>query len=213
MRDRIDLAVSAILGERQSGERLLVAVAGPPGSGKSTFSEALVAALNTHEDKLASGVSMDGYHLDNRQLDRLGLRSRKGAPQTFDFDGFRCLLGCLRESQRPVYFPVFDRELDIAIAGAGVVLPETDVVIVDGNYLMLDEAPWNSLSTYFGFEIFLRASLACLDERLTRRWLEHGNDPDSAAHRTKSNDLPNAELILGKVRHATGALFFSVDAM
>lgn len=211
MRDGIDLVVSAILAKHQPGERLIVAVAGPPASGKSTFSEALVAALNAHEDNLACGVPMDGYHLDNRQLDRLGLRARKGAPQTFDFDGFRSQLGRLREPRRPVYFPVFDRGSDLAIAGAGVVLPGTDVIVVEGNYLMLDEEPWSGLATCFDVEIFLRASMACLEERLIRRWLAHGHDPAAAARRAKSNDIPNAELILGKVRDAPGALFLRDD--
>ncbi len=149
---------------------------------------------------------MDGFHLDNRQLDDLGLRARKGAPQTFDFDGFRCLLDRLRGAARPVYYPVFDRERDIAIAGAGVVTPQTDVIVVEGNYLMLDEEPWSGLAGVFDIEVFLSTALARLEKRLIRRWLDHGYDHDGAAQRARSNDIPNAELVLNRVRPSAGAL-------
>ncbi len=210
MANRMDHVVEEILNRRRVGERILVAVAGPPATGKSTFSEALLKALNGRDGHTleACVVPMDGFHLDNAQLDHLGVRQHKGAPSTFDFDGFRCLLERVRNTRVPIYYPVFDRARDTAIAGAGVVTPETEVVVVEGNYLMLDEEPWTSLAPLFDLEIFLGAPMASLESRLIRRWLDHGYDLAGAKRRARSNDVPNAMLVLNKARASDRALIF-----
>lgn len=213
MNERVDLVLQEIQRRRRNDRRLLVAVSGPPATGKSTFSETLLEAL-THSDSTAETacvVPMDGFHLDNSQLDRLGLRARKGAPATFDFDGFRSLLERIRATRRPVYYPVFDRARDLAVAGAGVVLPETEVVIVEGNYLMLDEEPWSTLAPLFDLEIFLDTPAPLLEQRLIQRWLDHGHDPEAALARARSNDIPNAEKVLSGMRHSPNAVVLPGD--
>lgn len=208
MKDRVDLVLGEIRRRRQISKRLLVAVSGPPATGKSTFSEMLLEALTRTDGQATTAcvVPMDGFHLDNSQLDRLGLRSRKGAPSTFDFDGFHSLLERIRATRRPVYYPVFDRVRDLAVAGAGVVLPETEIVVVEGNYLMLDEDPWAALAPLFDLEIFLDTPPPLLEKRLIQRWLDHGHDSEAARNRAQSNDIPNAERVLGSIRRTPNAM-------
>lgn len=211
MHKSISTAVTAIEAIHVPENRILIAVAGPPATGKSTFSDALVQALNERNYPASCVVPMDGYHLDNLQLDRLGLMPVKGAPETFDFDGFRCLLERLRVARTLAYYPIFDRERDLAIAGAGAVLPDTEIIIVEGNYLMLDNAPWNDLAQFFDIEFFLETAEARIKERLVDRWLAYGYDQAGAQARALSNDIPNMKLVLGNVRASTKAHFIQAD--
>ena len=205
MHDPIERAFAAIRERHDPIGRSLVAVAGPPAAGKSTFSVELASVLNAHGPAEAVVVPMDGFHLDNMQLDRLGLMPRKGAANTFDFDGFRSLLERIRATRdRPIYFPIFDRAADQAVAGAGVVLPSTRIAVVEGNYLLLDEHPWSGLAPLFDVEIYLDVSLDCLERRLIRRWLDHGHDHEAAARRAHSNDFPNARHVASSVRSGPG---------
>lgn len=176
------------------GARVLVAVAGAPGSGKSTLAEALVARLDD-----AVLVPMDGFHLDDRVLDARGLRHHKGAVETFDADGFVALIARLAVPDAEVIFPVFDRSREIAIAGAGVVTPGHRIVVIEGNYLLLDKAPWNSLR--YDMTVWLDVSEAELERRLTGRWQTYGKDASQiAAH--LQNDLANARFVMSRTRAA-----------
>ncbi|WP_055555893.1 nucleoside/nucleotide kinase family protein [Streptomyces sp. NBRC 110028] len=124
-----------------SGRRRLLGIAGPPGAGKTTLAEYLVGALGPERAVL---VPMDGFHLADVELRRLGLLDRKGAPETFDPYGYTALLRRLKEPRpgEPVYAPGFERELEQPIAGSIPVAPEIPLVITEGNYLLLDDAPW-----------------------------------------------------------------------
>lgn len=169
--------------------RRLVAIAGAPGSGKSTLAESLVAQLPQ-----AALVPMDGFHLDNRILDARGLRARKGAPETFDAAGFVSLIHRLR-AEDEVFVPVFDRSRDLAIAGAGRVGHETPLVVVEGNYLLLDAPIWRDLRALFDLTVRLDVPRAELHRRLTARWQGLGKDAATiAAH--LENDLANADRVL-----------------
>ncbi len=187
---------------RAAGDgRIILAVAGPPGSGKSTLSAALVQVLEDRAPGMAAELPMDGFHLDNAVLDARGLRARKGAPETFDFDGYRAALGRLRAGES-VAVPVFDRGLDLARAGAAVVGPEQRIVVSEGNYLLLGRSPWDGLAGMFDVTLFLSVSEHELRARLVRRWLDHGlSEPDAVA-RAEGNDLANARLVLGMRRAA-----------
>jgi fructokinase len=170
--------------------RLRVAVAGPPGAGKSTLAAALVDRLN-RDTPVAALVPMDGFHLDNAILDAHGLRARKGAPETFD------ALGVLRMVERlardpEVVIPGFDRVRDIAIAGAAVVGPERRIAVVEGNYLLLDAAPWRDLRPLWDLSVLLSPPVDVLRARLIDRWLAHGHDAAAAEARAMGNDIPNA---------------------
>lgn len=182
------------------GARRLIAVAAAPGAGKSTFAEALVLALQARGDGGAL-VPMDGYHLDNRILESRGLVARKGAPQTFDAAGFVAMIRRLR-TEAEVFVPVFDRVRDLAIAGAARIGPEHGVIVVEGNYLLLDQAPWSGLAEAWDLSVWIDVPMAVLEARLIQRWLDHGLSPLQAEARARGNDLTNAALVIARSRLA-----------
>lgn len=197
MRRALNLDLSAILdriaGLQPRRYRILVALAGAPASGKSTLAEALVQALN-RSGQSAALVPMDGYHLDNRILESRGLLSRKGAPETFDANGFIHLIG--RLSREPeIAIPLFDRERDIAIAGRALVEPHQRIAIIEGNYLLFDEKPWACLSEHWDLSIRVETPMEELERRLVKRWLDHGLNEPAALQRARRNDLVNAARI------------------
>lgn len=174
--------------------RKLIAIAGAPASGKSVISAALRDLLR--QDGIAvEVVPMDGFHLDNSLLDARGLRARKGAPETFDVAGFITLIQRLKTGKEVVY-PLFDRTRDLAVAGAGVVAPDCDMVIVEGNYLLFDEQPWSELARLWDYAIWLDTPVETVRQRCISRWLTHGHDPDAARQRAEGNDLANARRII-----------------
>ncbi|GLU26292.1 nucleoside/nucleotide kinase family protein [Brucella sp. NBRC 12950] len=182
--------------------RLIVAIAGPPGAGKSTISEYLRDAINKGGVGPAVIVPMDGFHLDNAILEERGLRSRKGSPPTFDCAGFAALLGRLKNASEDVVIPAFDRTLDLARAGAAIVRADHQILLVEGNYLLLDQEPWTELASFFDMTIFLEVPFSELERRLIQRWLDHGHTEDAARQRALSNDIPNAELVVSSSRDA-----------
>jgi fructokinase len=177
----------------RTGRRRLVALVGPPASGKSTLATKLVEALATMESR-AQVVPMDGFHLDNRLLAERGLMRRKGSPDTFDVRGLLSLVSRLPDDAN-VIFPLFDRARDIAIAGAGQVCDDCETLIIEGNYLLYDAPLWCELSTCWDFAIRLEVSTSMLRERLIDRWLANGLSQEQAQSRAEENDLVNAALI------------------
>ncbi|WP_323764383.1 nucleoside/nucleotide kinase family protein [Marinovum sp.] len=174
--------------------RWLIAVAGGPAGGKSVLAHVITGAVNA-AGRTARAIPMDGFHLDNDILDARGLRARKGAPETFDADGFIHLMHRLKAGGEVIY-PLFDRSRDLAVAGAGVIEADCDVAIVEGNYLLFDEAPWSSLGKLWDLSVWLDTPEEELRNRLVQRWLDHDHTPEEALARAESNDLPNAHRIL-----------------
>lgn len=196
--------LAATLFRKAAGrKRLMVAIAGAPGSGKSAFAEALLALL---PEDTGLVVPMDGFHYDNAVLEARGLLPRKGAPETFDFDGFRHLLERLRRADADVAVPLFDRKADLARAGAALVPAEAKFVLVEGNYLLFDESPWYGLSPLFDLTVWLDTPAEELERRLIQRWIDHGMTAEAARTRTFSNDLPNAERIRASRREPDVAI-------
>ncbi|WP_420960314.1 nucleoside/nucleotide kinase family protein [Brucella sp. IR073] len=193
---------SAILSKAKGGGRFLLGIAGPPGAGKSTLAEQLRDALNKGGDGPSAIVPMDGFHLDNAILDQRALRSRKGSPPTFDCAGFEMLLRRLKTAEEDVVIPVFDRTLDLARAGGAIVEARHRILIVEGNYLLLDEAPWNRLHGVFDMTVFLDVPFDELERRLVQRWLDHDHTLEEARARALSNDIPNAQLTVTASRPA-----------
>lgn len=176
--------------------RHMVAIAGPPASGKSTLAERTVKALNTAVHGSAAILAMDGFHLDNSVLAERGTLDRKGAPHTFDVAGFENLLKRLRAHDEPeVIGPVFDRSLDAARSGAVVIARSARVVVVEGNYLLLDEHPWSALAVLFDTTAYLDVSEPELERRLLERWSDQGLDTDVGRRMVEQNDLPNARRV------------------
>lgn len=190
---------AAIFKRAGKSERFIVAIAGPPASGKSTRAEALA---DLFPQGSAVVVPMDGFHFDDRVLDQRGLRSRKGAPETFDFAGFAMLLRRLKSREADVAIPVFDRNLEISRAGAAIVGSGAKFILVEGNYLLLDEEPWSSLADLFDFAIFVDVPRDELERRLVERWREHGRPDDAARKWIAENDLPNVDRVLRARRKA-----------
>ncbi|NTS33108.1 nucleoside triphosphate hydrolase [Phyllobacterium sp. BT25] len=194
--------VPELLARAARTDRLIVAIAGAPGAGKSTASAALCEAINAREPGAAIVVPMDGFHLDNAILDAMNLRKRKGSPPTFDCAGFEALLNRLRHIGDDVVIPLFDRKLDLARAGADIVRAGQRMILVEGNYLLLDQAPWDRLAPLFDVTVFLEVDRLELENRLVQRWLGLGHNVGSAQQRALSNDMPNAELVLEESREA-----------
>ncbi|MFT6169264.1 MAG: fructokinase [Celeribacter sp.] len=178
----------------QGGARHLIAVAGAPGSGKSTLADALAEALIL-DGTTTCVVPMDGFHLDNSILQTRGVLDRKGAPETFDATGFQRMILALT-SRQDVVIPTFDRARDIAIAGARVVEAQTDVIIIEGNYLLFDDPNWRGLTDHWSLSVRLDVPIDVLRQRLVQRWLDHGLEADQAVQRAESNDLANATRIV-----------------
>ncbi len=183
-----------LLSVDHKNERILVGIAGAPGAGKSTLSQALSTKLNKSEH-VAAVIPMDGYHLDDSLLEDLGLLKRKGAPETFDFAGFKHLLLRIKNEDEVVY-PVFDREREISIAGAGILKKNIRIVIVEGNYLLFDEEPWSCLSKLWDYSVFLDVELKVLEQRLIDRWLDHGFSRAEAQQKALGNDIQNSKRVI-----------------
>ena len=179
------------------GPRLVVAIAGAPGSGKSTFVAHLDARLNAASPGVADILAMDGYHFDDRVLTARGDRPRKGAPHTFDVDGLAAMLDRIRlDDGRPVAVPIFDRDLEIARAGARIIAPTARIILVEGNYLLLNDLVWAPLRQRFDVTIMLTVPEATLIARLTARWTGYGLEGDAMTAKMDGNDLPNMRLVL-----------------
>ena len=178
-----------------SSSRKIIAISGPPASGKSTVAEAVVASLTTME-KTAALVPMDGFHLDNAVLERAGTLARKGAPETFDADGFVHLISRIANGTEAVYAPVFDRARDITVAGAQLIPTNAEFVIVEGNYLMLNAAPWDQLRQFWTLSVAISAPMDVVEQRLMERWTDYDIAPDEARAKVQGNDLKNAKMVL-----------------
>ena len=168
----------------------LLGIAGAPGSGKSTFAAAVAARYD------GVVVPMDGFHLADVELVRRGLRDRKGAPETFDAEGYAALLARVRA--RPghvVVAPRFDRSLEQPLGGAIAVPPEADLVVTEGNYLLLDEPRWREARAQLDEVWHVRVDEALRLERLVARHVEFGKSPEEARAWVERVDQPNARLV------------------
>jgi pantothenate kinase len=177
--------------DRDGGRRML-GIAGAPGVGKSTVAQAVVAALAPN----AVLVPMDGFHLAEAELHRLGRHERKGAIDTFDVDGFVALLARLRACPPGVvYAPEFRREIEEPIAGAIPVRPDVPLVVTEGNYLLADAGAWGAVRGLLDEVWFLEVDEELRLDRLTDRHIVYGRSATEAAARARGTDQRNAELI------------------
>ena len=182
--------LSAWVREQATGvDRFLFGVAGPPGSGKSTLAKRLGNELG------APVVAMDGFHRPNAELVASGLRNVKGAPETFDAPAFVRLVRSLRDPTRTVRCPAFDRVIDEPVSGKVTVDPRDSVVIVEGNYLLLEQEPWSSLSGLLDATAFLDVPSPLRITRLVARHIEFGRERADAIEFAHGSDAANAVLV------------------
>jgi pantothenate kinase len=173
---------------------MLIGVTGAPGVGKSTYAEALAADLR--RDGIPTAVvGMDGFHLPQAELVRLGRRDRMGAPDTFDVAGFVSALRVLRDGRMPAMLPVFDRTVEEARPRALEVGTGIRTVVVEGNYLLHDAGGWEEVAPLLDSVIYLEADPEVRIERLIRRHVEYGKTETEARAWVLGTDERNAELI------------------
>ena len=173
-----------------ASERRVLGLCGTPGAGKSTVSDALLAALGSD----AVLVGMDGFHLANDELVRLGRRDRKGAPDTFDVDGYVALLDRIRAGHE-VYAPRFDRSLEESIGSAVLVGAGFPLVITEGNYLLHDENGWDAVASRLDEVWFLDIDAHARRERLVARRLSYDHPYDEAVAWVREVDERNAAVV------------------
>lgn len=205
--DLSDLA-KRIVDLARGKRRIIVGIAGPPGAGKTTLAKALERAVNaailSKENGLkacnivAKALAMDGFHHDNAKLDEMGLRHRKGAPETFDANGFIALIDDLRFAEKTTAFPGFDRAADAVVPIAGYIDSQVKIILAEGNYLLLKTSPWDQLLPLFDLTIMIKSKMFTLEKRLIERWIEHGLDEEAARRRALENDIVNAKIVLGQ---------------
>ena len=179
-------------------ERLVVGLVGAPGSGKSSIAEQLKTDLKA-AGVFAGLVAMDGFHLSNAVLDELGRRNRKGAPDTFDVEGYLATLDRVRADGAPqVFAPAYRRDLHESVA-AGSIVSGTGVVVTEGNYLALETRGWGAARERIDLLIHIDVPEEVLVLRLINRHEEFGKNPLAAGHWVRTVDLPNARLIASSV--------------
>lgn len=195
----------ALLSQSRPVPRLMAAVAGPPGSGKTAFATVLVAVINaTADGEVAVLVGLDGWHYANDYLERhvlerngerTALRSIKGAPETFDAAAaYECLAEMRRGGQ--VRFPVYSRQRHEPVPEGGMVTASHRIVVVEGNYLLLDEEPWRRFRELFDVRVFISASLDTLIEGLRERHRRGGKPAEVTEQHMQRVDLPNIKRVL-----------------
>lgn len=182
--------------DARSDGRYLLGVVGSPGGGKTTLATGLVERLNARDPGIAASLPMDGFHLANSTLDRLGIHDRKGAIDTFDGWGFLALLDRVRsETEHTVFAPSFRRAVDEGVAGEIAIEPSARIVVVEGNYLLADTEPWSLVRERLDAAWFCSTPADEREARLIARHVRGGRTVAAATAWARDVDGTNALLI------------------
>lgn len=193
-----DLIALCRTGARERGRSTIVAgIVGPPGSGKTYLAARLTCAVGRLTAPCECALlSMDGFHLSIAALQDLGLRAEKGSPRTFDVSGLVVLLDRVRQgSDQPIFAPDYDRALHEPVAARLRVDPGTDLVLIEGNYLLLDDERWSPVASRLDLTVYLDVPDAIRRDRLLARHERHGRTPQQAIEWLERVDEPNARAI------------------
>ncbi|MEO5743207.1 MAG: nucleoside/nucleotide kinase family protein [Terracoccus sp.] len=184
--------------------RAILGIGGTPGSGKTTLAEAIVAeAARARGPEWVAHVPMDGFHLADVQLARLNASGRKGAPDTFDADGYAHLLERIRTDDASwIYAPGFDRDLEQPVAAATVVPPAARLVVTEGNYLLLEVGAWPRARAAVDEVWFVIGDEQVRLERLVQRHVDFGKGERDARTWVEGTDEPNARLVAASCARA-----------
>ena len=177
--------------------RFILGITGPPAAGKSTLAGRLVNAINSAAGStVAAAVPMDGFHLDNVTLQRLGLTHKKGAPETFNSVAFLQLLRHIREvPRRGLSAPAYDRSLHDPQPDAIGISKDVKIIVTEGNYLLLNAGQWSLIRGQLDEVWYVNASLGIIRRRLLERHLMNGLSMEEARNKNEGSDVPNAILV------------------
>ena len=174
--------------------RYFIALSGPPASGKSTISQKLANDLSAKEYK-SSILQMDGFHYDDLILKEKKLLLKKGAPETFDVMGLINFVSRLQKEDE-VVIPIFDRSLELSRSSAVIISKNTKVIIVEGNYILLNSYPWCELHKFFNTTVMINCEKKILEKRLIERWKNFNLPKEEIDEKVYNNDLPNGVNVL-----------------
>ena len=175
-------------------KRYFIALSGPPASGKSTISEKFIKDLNAKGIQ-SSILQMDGFHYDDLILKEKKLLSKKGAPETFDVMGLINFVSRLHKEDE-VVIPIFDRSLELSRSSAVIISKNTKVIIVEGNYVLLNSYPWSELHKFFNTTVMINCEKKILEKRLIKRWENFNLPKKEIDEKVYKNDLPNGVNVL-----------------
>ncbi len=192
--------------------RVAVGIAGGPGVGKSTISAEVVARLNAESDGAAALVPMDGFHMRQEKLERLGTAFEKGAPHTFEGAAFAAFLAQLKGATAPMNGPGYSRKIEDVVEDAFVVPAEARILIVEGNYLLLPDPPWNAVKPLLDLSVFLAIPRGTAFARLLARHNAEGLfDPDYSRRHVEDVDMVNFDIVSGSRERADVVIELAVE--
>ncbi len=195
--DKLATELLETLSNSPDRSKYFLGITGCPAAGKSVLTENLSDEINSRTgDDLAAVIPMDGFHLPNNILEERGLIKSKGAPETFDVDSFVELINRLHEfPDQSIMCPTYDRRTHDPVENAITIQPDNRLIIVEGNYLLLNISPWNTIRSKMNEIWYIDTPLKTIKERLIHRHVSGGASKDEAERKVASVDLPNAELI------------------
>jgi pantothenate kinase len=196
-----EAALSLLVGRAQdlaedTARRIAIGLAGGPGVGKSTLAEEIVKTLNGIQPGSAALVPMDGFHMRHAKLEALGIVRDKGAAHTFEGAEFAEFLKRLKSADCAMSGPGYSRKIEDVVDNAFTVAPETKILVVEGNYLLLGSAPWDAVKSLLDLAVFIDVSREKVRSRLMKRHAEEGlfSEERNREHIDRV-DLPNYDLI------------------